>query len=521
MPPGGRRCRAPAASPPRVYAAGLRIRRQAGVVALTGGLLAAALLVHGALALAAARRQLDGLVDELGGAACDTAAASLRATLLVLDELEEELAESLRLKAGFLADIRADERLLHRFALASGLRHVMVFGEDGTLLGAGEDIPSGDALGLRRARESAARALAQRVGERDLVVREWRVPGAGLRPSLALATRLPQGGVAVLVHETEVFARVRRAAGAGALARRLEAETGIRYVRLDEPAPDLDDVVAFERALDGGRTLRLGLDRSPVRRALAVQRRSLVVSGALVVLVATAAAWGLLRLLRSRAALEERLRRDERVSSLGRLAASIAHEVRNPLNAIGLAVQRIQRRDDASAETKRLAGVVHGEVDRLARTVDEVLRYARPARPRPRRLDAADLVRSVETLARGEAFGKGIAFAAAAPERLAFEGDPDLLRGALWNLVRNAIDVTPPGGRVEVGVRRDGGEIAFVVRDGGPGVELEDRERIFEPFESGSPGGTGLGLSLALSAAQAHGGTIAVDGNEFRLTIPF
>jgi len=130
-------------------------------------------------------------------------------------------------------------------------------------------------------------------------------------------------------------------------------------------------------------------------------------------------------------------------------------------------------------------------------------------------------VRSVETLARGEAFGKGIAFAAAAPERLAFEGDPDLLRGALWNLVRNAIDVTPPGGRVEVGVRRDGGEIAFVVRDGGPGVEPEDRERIFEPFESGSPGGTGLGLSLALSAAQAHGGTIAVDGNEFRLTIPF
>jgi len=503
--------------------------------------LAAAVLLHALFTLRAARAHLDRLLRELGESLAATAAAGLRSSGEFVRALESELESSLRLKAGFFAapgeaPERDDARILSRFALAAGLRHVLLFDAAGGLVASARDVPAPGSSGgldpsrLELALENAARALA-READGAIVLREMELPGAGLKPALAAAVPLAQGGTAVLVQDAEAFAQARFAASPDALARRLEEEARIVYVRFDEPAPPVDPeaTVSLEREVEwapGKRgLLRLGVDRRPVLDALAVQRRSLLLYGAILVAGVTAAALVLLRLREAREALRERERRDDRLSSLGRLAAGIAHEVRNPLNAIGLAVQRVQRTEGVPPGVRPLADVISQEVERLNRTVEDVLRYARPREARRERVEAALLLEAVGTLARPEAEAAGVSLQVHAAPGLLVEGDADLLRGAAWNLVRNAIQASPKGGVVEARFDRQGRDARLSVRDHGPGVPPDQRARIFEPFQSGRAHGSGLGLPLALSAAQAHGGTIEVSdapggGAIFVLTLP-
>lgn len=223
--------------------------------------------------------------------------------------------------------------------------------------------------------------------------------------------------------------------------------------------------------------------------------------------------------------LEELASQRERLAAFGRIAAGIAHEVRNPLNAIGLAAQRVERAEAAEAESRRLAGVISEEVERLNRLVEEVLRYARPQEARRIRFDGKDLLQAVEYLARPEAEKMGVRLEVHAEPGLEVDGDPDLLRGAAWNLVRNALQASPQGGKVSVSLSRSGAGAQLEVKDQGPGVPAERRGEIFTPFVSGRADGFGLGLPLALSAAQAHGGTVDVrdapgGGAMFVMTIP-
>lgn len=496
-------------------------------VLLTVGLVfAAAAFGHGYVSQREARAQLDGLVTELGGAVCDSTAVSVRGMLAVVDELEREIERSLRLKATFLADsVGQDGRVLHRFTLAAGLRHILLFDPEGRLRAVAEDVPAPERSGLLEdslalAREAAARTLLER--NEDLVVSEWRVPGDGRESSLAVAARLPDGSMAVLVEDTQAFARARRAADPGGLADRLAAETRLRFVSYGGPLPAYapEDVAVFEREV-AGQPLRVGIDRSAVRVALGLQLRTALLYGSLFVLLATGAAWALQRVHRARAALQERLDRDERLASLGRLAANIAHEVRNPLNAIGIAAQRMQR--EAEPEMAGLGSVVADEVRRLDRTVEEVLRLARPTTPRRRAISAGDVLGALETLARPEAEARGVALRVATARATALLADPDMIRAAAWNLVLNALHATPAGGRVDVTARERQQAFVLEVTDGGPGIPPDRLARIFEPFESQR--GTGLGLPLALSAAEAHGGTIEVETNPqggtiFRLVLP-
>jgi signal transduction histidine kinase len=479
------------------------------------------------------RARLDGLVEDLGEGVVETTAASLRATFTVLDELEAELEGGLRAKGAVLAGQGAAPRDLDGFAVAAGLRHVLLFDADGTLAAAARDFPApgGEATDrVEIALVAAARALAAEARD-GVLLREWTAPEMGLARALALAAPLPGGGVAVLVQDGEAFARVRAAAGADALRRRLEEETRIAYVRFDAPEPPSPPgrVAAFVREIDlpAGRrgVLRVGIDKTPAIEALAIQARAAWLHGALLVAVVTAAGWGVLRLRRARADLAERLRRDERLKGLGRLAASIAHEVRNPLNGIGLAVQRIRREPGVAPEVERLAAVILDESARLNRTVENVLRYARPAPPRLLRVQAAELLAAVAALARPEAEARGVVLDARAPLGLELLCDTDLLKGAVWNLVRNAIECSPSGKTVTVVAAARGRSVAIEVTDKGPGIPADRRAAVFEPFRTDRPQGLGLGLPLALASAQAHGGPIEVDeaaggGACFRIVLP-
>ena len=278
---------------------------------------------------------------------------------------------------------------------------------------------------------------------------------------------------------------------------------------------------------DAGRgrpVLRLGMRLVAydphIRNAGLVLLLALLV-GPLTVAAAGFAAWTGRRAERSR----EQSARRERLASLGELAATVAHEVRNPLGAIKGYAQLVD--EGAGGETaQRAARTIREECERLERTVTQVLGYARDAQPRLEALELRGLL-DVE-------LGRLAADAAAREVRLVrdygdeaveLRADRDQLARALGNLVQNALAVSPPGGRVVVGVRAERRQVELFVADEGPGVAAEDRERVFLPFFSRRAGGTGLGLALVRRIAEAHGGSVdvvsrAAGGAEFVLRLP-
>ena len=230
---------------------------------------------------------------------------------------------------------------------------------------------------------------------------------------------------------------------------------------------------------------------------------------------------------------EQRLIRSERLATVGRMAAQIAHEVRNPLASIGLNAELLGDEIGGDGEEgRRLIGSIIGEIDRLTEITETYLRFARLPRPK---LDVEDLgavVASVVDLARGELTQDGVEVRVVVqpnlPEVPADEGQ---VRQALINLVRNAReamrdDARPVGAkRLEISVRAEAGRVAVRVRDSGPGIAQPDLERIFDPFFSTKERGTGLGLALVQQIVVDHGGQIEVssvpgEGTTFTLWFP-
>jgi len=226
---------------------------------------------------------------------------------------------------------------------------------------------------------------------------------------------------------------------------------------------------------------------------------------------------------------EQRLIRSERLATVGRMAAQIAHEVRNPLSSIGLNAELLGDELPGQAdEARRLVASIIGEVDRLAEITETYLRFARLPRPKLEREDLGELVASVVDLARGELVQAGIALHVEVPpdlpEMMADEGQ---LRQALINLIRNAREalVGAPAKRLSIAVSVDGDRLLLRVADSGAGIAPGDVAKIFDPFFSTKAQGTGLGLALVQQIVIDHGGTIEVDsapgtGTTFTLRFP-
>jgi signal transduction histidine kinase len=238
---------------------------------------------------------------------------------------------------------------------------------------------------------------------------------------------------------------------------------------------------------------------------------------------------------------EQRLIRSERLATVGRMAAQITHEVRNPLASIGLYAEllgdEIADRGQGNDEPKRLVASIISEVDRLTEITETYLRFARLPRPKLEREDLGAIVTGVLEFARAELSQAGITLeldvAAGLPDVAADEAQ---LRQALLNLVRNAREAmsTRQSGRLRVAVAarrgagddgRDATEIRVTVSDSGDGIPREHLGKIFDPFFSTKERGTGLGLALVQQIVVEHGGRIEVEsgpdaGTAFSLTFP-
>lgn len=212
---------------------------------------------------------------------------------------------------------------------------------------------------------------------------------------------------------------------------------------------------------------------------------------------------------------EQALRRRDRLAAMGEMASTVAHEIRNPLNAIAMSAQRLARESFSSGDStdddgRALVGVISAEAARIDRRVQEFLEFARAPRLDVRRVEIEPWVDGLADSARALAAAHDVAVDIASDARGSFDADPDQLRQALDNIVRNAVEATPAGGHVAVMSRIDGAHLVIEVADTGPGISPDDLPRIFDLYFTTKADGTGVGLAVAHQVVGAHGGTIEV-----------
>jgi signal transduction histidine kinase len=282
---------------------------------------------------------------------------------------------------------------------------------------------------------------------------------------------------------------------------------------LDEHLAGPEKVTDREFALDGGRRL-LSVSILPLVREGRVQ-------GALVHAEDVT----------ERRTREARLRRAESLAALTTLAAGVAHEIKNPLGSMGIHLQLIQRKIggkecvDARDVEPHLA-VIAEELDRLNRIVIDFL-FA--VKPMDTKLEAADLnavVRDLIAFVRPELDQAGVAVESSLAEGMPpMKLDVRYVKQALLNLIKNAMAAMSGGGRLVIETLRGGGEVQVRVTDTGTGIPAEIMEKIFEPYFTTKPFGTGLGLTIVFKIVKEHFGDIAVasregEGTTFTITLP-
>ncbi|HEX7665260.1 MAG TPA: ATP-binding protein, partial [Polyangiaceae bacterium] len=247
-------------------------------------------------------------------------------------------------------------------------------------------------------------------------------------------------------------------------------------------------------------------------------RFPLLVNGLGIVVVAVLAGYLTERLRITGGALEKaevRAHEAERLAELGRIAAWLAHEIRNPLGSISGSVEMLRESTALSDEEKQLCAIVHREAARLNELVSDMLDLSRPRAAELAAVDVAALVREVVALARRSENGAQVPIdLEGADAEIVARCDGAQIRQVLWNLVRNAVQATPEKGTVKIRIVESGDAVELDVEDSGPGLTDEARGRIFDAFYTTRSHGAGIGLAVVKRIIDEHapfGASIAVE----------
>ncbi|MBW2714303.1 MAG: PAS domain S-box protein [Deltaproteobacteria bacterium] len=244
--------------------------------------------------------------------------------------------------------------------------------------------------------------------------------------------------------------------------------------------------------------------------------------------------------------MEDELRRQERLAAVGALAAGLAHEIRNPLAAISGSVQmleeqRLAQQNDEEQEGNQLMTIVVREADRLSRLIEDFLTFARPAPVKLEKVSVGEMVKEVLVLMEPTR-PKSIVFEKNLVPGLEVWADSSQLRQVLWNLVLNACQAMPDGGRLRISAEvskeislvdrnSEGGGVPMStlarlsVEDTGVGIETDELDKIFDPFFTKKPNGSGLGLAMSHRMIDSMGGVLKVtssvgQGTEMLVLLP-
>jgi two-component system sensor histidine kinase HydH len=219
------------------------------------------------------------------------------------------------------------------------------------------------------------------------------------------------------------------------------------------------------------------------------------------------------------------LRHSDRLASLGQLAAVIAHEIRNPLGSIQGAVEILGTGLPASDPKSEFAQIARKEVAALERLTSEILQFSKPAPPRQMPIDPHEIIEAACRLCADQARRQHVEVRLERASATRILVDPEQIKQVLLNILINAIQVQPSGGKVEIRVSHDANGVVISIQDFGPGIAAENLDRIFEPFFTTKREGTGLGLAISYQLVSHNGGRIFAEslpgqGARFRISFP-
>ncbi|MBW1989966.1 MAG: PAS domain-containing protein [Deltaproteobacteria bacterium] len=347
---------------------------------------------------------------------------------------------------------------------------------------------------------NARRLLQDKSAFADVVVKSM---------PLGLAATDPEGKVAFFNAEAEHILGVEASRALGRDAGQL----------FDEHAPDLAEFLRADRTVaEAERTVSIpGRGKIPLSVSSAVIKNP---AGGFVGRVIILRDLGPIR------RLEEEVRRKDKLAAIGGLAAGVAHEIRNPLSSIKGMATYFGGKFAENSEDREAARVMVQEVERLNRAVTQLLEFARPADITPRKTDVNHLLEHSLRLVREDARAKGVEVEFSADPGLPEVSlDPDRMAQCLLNLYLNAIEAMREGGTLSVSARARGGEFFLSVSDTGRGMDAAAMKKIFDPYYTTKPTGTGLGLAVVHKIVESHGGKITVQsepgqGAAFTVILP-
>jgi len=214
--------------------------------------------------------------------------------------------------------------------------------------------------------------------------------------------------------------------------------------------------------------------------------------------------------------LEAELRLKDRMAAVGELSAGIAHEIRNPLAAIAGSVQVLKKSTALNPQEQRLMSIILKESERLNKSIADFLRFVKPQEKRPAEFDiAASLAETLDLLRNSPELGAAHTIEDdIAPPSYTIVGDADQIRQVFWNIARNAVQAMPNGGTLRVTTFVIAGHYNIAFMDNGRGMTEADQRRLFQPFRTNFPSGTGLGMAISFRIVQEHGGRIEVSSHE-------
>jgi signal transduction histidine kinase len=227
------------------------------------------------------------------------------------------------------------------------------------------------------------------------------------------------------------------------------------------------------------------------------------------------------------------LERQEKLATLGTLAAGIAHEIRNPLTSLKARLYTLDKHLQTVPAAKRDTDIISAEISRLERIVQDVLSFARPSDPQLETLDAQTMLKEVQGLMSPNLEGRAVQLVVTSGPELLIRADSGHLKQVLINLVRNAADAIDGSGTVTLGTRaaltplggREIDTVILEVTDTGAGIPPDVEKRLFDPFFSTKESGTGLGLPIAARIVERHGGLLQYQtwpghGTTFGVVLP-
>ncbi len=282
--------------------------------------------------------------------------------------------------------------------------------------------------------------------------------------------------------------------------------------------------------------VRIGLDRRSMDKSLIENRHNIFVFMFFIVIIALLSMWLLYhdqnRHMAGIVEMERQLEKAERLSSLGQLAAGVAHEIRNPLNAISMATQRLKRDfvpSDPQKETdfQNLSGVIKDEIRRLNGIIEEFLNFSKSRRLEFSKLSITEILQKIVNLMQEEASARGITIETTWRYAPVITMDVNKLQQAFINLIKNAMEsITEAAGKIYIVVEKeDRNHIVVKISDTGCGMTSEEIEKIFSPEYTTKEKGVGLGVPLAFEIIRGHSGDIRVisrkgKGTTFEVILP-